>query len=73
MNVNQLEQELVLDQMEKLKRQVQLHVRGRWSIQKINLHVSKIHQTNVKILLKGESIIRKDCLDYHNHSFWDSK
>ncbi len=56
--------------MDKLKMQVQSHVRGRWSIQKINLHVSKIQQTNVKILPEGESKIRKDYLDYHNHNFF---
>ncbi len=50
--------------------QVQLDVRGCWSIQKINLHVSKIQQTNVKILPKGESKFRKDYLDYHNHNFF---
>ncbi len=37
---------------------------------KSNLHVSKIQQTNVKSLLEGESKIKKDCLDYHNHNFW---
>ncbi len=59
--------------MDKLKMQVQLHVKGCWSIRKINLHVLKIHQTNVKILLEGESIIRKDYLDYHNHNFFGLK
>jgi len=59
--------------MDKLKMQVQLHVKGCWSIQKINLHVLTIHQTNVKILLEGESIIKNDYLDYHNHNFFGLK
>jgi hypothetical protein len=35
--------------------------------------VSKIQQTNVKIVLEGESIIRNNYLEYHNHNFFGLK